>query len=165
MTKRYDGPLSHAQIDSGIESCLNHAERLRRIIEKATSAERGLGIVLACIRVEELTKILMLIEMRSGHPDQGRWSRFWKDFRDHRAKWQRYGKWRFQDLTDEQMALELGKVFSGWASTKNAGLYVDYEPSIGFVEPGLLPNFIESALKMGDELDEQLRSMLRSEKK
>jgi AbiV family abortive infection protein len=162
MPKPYAGPLTHAQIDSGIDSCLTYAERLKRIVSTITGIERGLAFSLACIRVEELTKILLLMEMRSGHHDGESWSRFWKKFKEHRAKWREYGRWRFQQhgVTDEQTARELGEVFSAWAGAKNAGLFVEYDPTIGFIQPGLFPDFLESALRMGDEVVSEIRSML-----
>jgi AbiV family abortive infection protein len=114
------------------------------------------------MRVEELTKILLLIEMHAGHDDRESWLRFWKKFRDHRAKWRAYGKWRFEQdgVTNEQTARELGEVFSAWAQEKNVGLYVEYDPNIGFIQPGLLPDFLASALKMGDKLNREIRSIL-----
>jgi hypothetical protein len=82
-----------------------------------------LAFSFACIRVEELTKILLLMEMRSGHHDRESWSRFWKKFREHRAKWSEYRQWRFQQdgVTDEQTARELGEVFSAWVRALMAG--------------------------------------------
>jgi len=100
--------------------------------------------------------------MRSGHHDRQSWSRFWKKFREHRAKWREYGRWRFQQdgVADEQTARELGEVFSAWAGAKNVSLYVEYDPTIGFIQPGLFPDFLESALRMGDEMASGIRSML-----
>lgn len=162
MTKLYARPLSKGQIDSGIRVCFEYANRLRRIVSAIASIERGLAFSLACIRVEELSKILLLIEMISGRHDTTSWSRFWQKFRSHQAKWRAYGKWRFQSqgLTDKEATEELARVFQEWASAKNTGLYVEYDPSIGFVQPGLVPDFLASALKMGDELNKEIKSML-----
>src|SRR6267378_2521411 len=109
MTQKYTDELSPAQIDQGILACAEHAKRLKRILSEIASVERGLAFSLACIRVEELSKVLLLIEMRSRKHDSDSWKRFWRRFRDHKEKWAEYGRSRFKDFPDEQTAKELGK--------------------------------------------------------
>ena len=139
MAQKYIGELSPTQIDQGILACAEHAKRLKRILTEIASVERGLAFSLACIRVEELSKVLLLIEMGSGKHDSDAWKRFWRRFRDHREKWEEYGYSRFKDVPDEQPAKELGKGFSSWAGAKNFGLYVDFANGIGFRSPSIFP--------------------------
>ena len=155
--------LTTGQLDSGIDSCLRYAQRLKRVVSAISGVERGLAFSLACIRIEELAKILLLTEMRSGEHDEASWKQFWRKFRSHKEKWRGYGRWRFQQdgVPDAQTAWELGEAFLGWERAKNPGLYVEYDPTIGFIEPGLLPNFLELVLRMGDELDDKIRSTLQ----
>jgi AbiV family abortive infection protein len=151
--------LSKEQIDHGIKACLAYAAKLGRTLKSVAAIERGLAFSLACIRVEELSKALLLSDMRSLDSETADWGRFWSDFRSHNAKWCRFGKWRFgrDDGIDNRTACELGEAYSGWSTAKNTGLYVEFDPSIGFIQPGLLPTFFETAVKMGDELEAELR--------
>jgi AbiV family abortive infection protein len=168
MSKNYTGALSEAQIEQGIRACLAHAKALKRVLLDVAPNERGLAFSLACIRVEELAKGLLLIQMRTGDHDDAAWGRFWKRFRDHKQKWQEYGESQFKHIfkksgvADDEQAKELGKGFSAWAGAKNSGLYVDFTPSIGFRSPSIFPeSLLQMTLRMGDVLARDIRAQIK----
>jgi AbiV family abortive infection protein len=139
------------------------------------STDKGVASALACIRLEELAKAFLLVELRAqgGHTDK----QFWKTFRSHDGKWRSHFKTRFEKLLrtslfkegeneDEKKAQkeakkDFEKLIKWWATLKNQGLYVDYYPKLGFATPRtamVSAHYVPFLLKMGDGLQLKLKS-------
>lgn len=149
------GPLDDRTLRQGVDVCLNYAKRLTSVIELLADREPGLSFSLACIRVEELGKALLLAEMRQSKNGEDEWKSFWHDFRNHSAKWRKYWGPIFQ-----QFDLEIEKN-PPWSSAKNDGLYVEYHLGVGlFSDPQVVPaGFLPLVLQMGEDLERRVENI------
>jgi AbiV family abortive infection protein len=60
------------------------------LVLQLKSTDKGVASALACIRLEELAKAFLLLELRAqdGHTDK----QFWDTFRSHKGKWRSHFK-------------------------------------------------------------------------
>ncbi len=172
--------LSEAQMKQGIEACFRNVERLKTNALRMLSSgegrdEGGFALAFAAIRIEELGKVKLFRDrLAASGTNAESWKSFWKEFRTHERKWLTPFEQTFADLgttyrdakalldEESQRALEeIEADFRSSASTKNEGLYVDYDENLrSFVEPGAIPEHRERArtlLNLGDLFEKSLK--------
>jgi AbiV family abortive infection protein len=172
--------LSEAQMKQGIEACFRNAERLKAIALRMlnldeAAGEGGFALAFAAIRIEELGKVKLLRDrLAASDTSAESWKPFWKKFTTHELKWLTPFEQTFIDLgttyrdakalLDENSRKGLEEVeadFRSGASTKNDGLYVDYDENLhSFVEPPAIPDLrarVRMLLDLGDLFEKSLR--------